>query len=124
MASLGIIHKAIKSAGRRYNISLLVNCTGNPELRSFCCSMLHPNNASRKYLILSFYQRKKKSSIRRQWLLQKICRSCKKLTNYEHLAPSKTKSKPKLLQGFISPVHFIVAMENTSNPRCQLFHMQ
>jgi len=46
----------------------------------------------------------------------------KKLTNYEHLALSKTKSKPKLLQGFISPVHFVVAMENTLNPRCQLVH--
>jgi len=28
----------------------------------------------------------------------------KKLTNYEHLALSKKTSKPKLLQGFISPV--------------------
>jgi len=45
-----------------------------------------------------------------------------KLTNYEHLAPSKKKSKPKLLQDFISPVHFVVAMENISNPRCQLIH--
>jgi len=46
----------------------------------------------------------------------------KKLTNYKHLPLSKTKNKPKLLQGFISPVHFAVAMENTSNPRCQLIH--
>jgi len=46
----------------------------------------------------------------------------KKLTNYENLALSKTKSKPKLLQGFTSPVHFVVAMANTSNPRCQLIH--
>jgi len=45
----------------------------------------------------------------------------KKLTNYEHLA-LRQKSKPKFLQGFISPVHFVVAMENTSNPRCQLIH--
>ena len=44
----------------------------------------------------------------------------KKLTKYEHLALSNTKNKPKLLQGFISPVHFVVAMENTSNARCQL----
>jgi len=29
-----------------------------------------------------------------------------------------------LLQGFISPVHFVVAIENTSNPRCQLIHKQ
>jgi len=43
-----------------------------------------------------------------------------KLTNYEYLALSKKKSKPKLFQGFISPVHFVVDMENTSNPRCQL----
>jgi len=44
----------------------------------------------------------------------------KKLTNYEHLVLSKKKSKLKLLQGFISPVHFVVVMKNTSNPRCQL----
>ena len=67
-ANLGIIHRAIKSAGRRYTISLLVNYTSNPELRSFYCSMLRPNNACRKHLILSFYQTKKKSSIGRQWL--------------------------------------------------------
>jgi len=48
-------------------------------------------------------------------------RSAKKLTNCEHLA-LRQKSKPKLLQGFISPVHFFVAMENTSNPRCQPIH--
>jgi len=46
----------------------------------------------------------------------------KKLTNYEHLALSKTKKQTKLLQGFISPVHFVVAMANTSNPRCQLIY--
>ena len=68
MANLGIIQRAIKSAGRRHTISLLVNYTGNAELRSFFCSMLHPNNAYRKHLILSCYQRKKKSSKRRQWL--------------------------------------------------------
>jgi len=63
-----MIHIAIKPAGRRYTISLLVNCTGNLELRSFYCSMLHPNNACRKHLIFSFYQRKKKFSTRTQWL--------------------------------------------------------
>jgi len=47
-----------KSAGRRYTISLLVNYTGDPELRSFYSSMLRPNNACGKHLILSFYQRK------------------------------------------------------------------
>ena len=63
------MHRAIKSAGRRYTISLLVNYTDNPELRSFHCSMLNPNNACRKHLrLISFYQRKKKSSIRKQWL--------------------------------------------------------
>ena len=46
----------------------------------------------------------------------------KKLTNYEHFALSNIKTKPKLFQGFISPVHFVVVMENTSNPRCQLIH--
>ena len=39
------MHRAIKSAGRRYTISLLVNYTGNLEIRSFCYNMLHPNNA-------------------------------------------------------------------------------
>jgi len=27
-----------------------------------------------------------------------------------------------LPQGFISPVHFVVAMKNVSNPRCQLIY--
>jgi len=40
--------------------------------------MLHPNNACLKDLILSLCQRRKKSSIRRQWLPAKDCRSCKK----------------------------------------------
>jgi len=52
--------------------------------------------------------------------MQRSAAVVKILTNYEHLAPSKTKYKPKLLQGFISPVHFVVVVENTSNPRCQL----
>jgi len=34
---------------------------------------------------------------------------------------SKTKSKSMLLQGFIRPVHFVVATENTSTPWSQLF---
>ena len=46
----------------------------------------------------------------------------KKLTNCEYLALSQTKSKPKLIKGFISPVRFVVAMENTSNPRFQQYH--
>jgi len=71
IANLRIIHKAIKSAGRCYTISLLVNYTGNLEACSFCCSMLHPNNACRKHLILAFYQRMKKSSMRRQSLSAK-----------------------------------------------------
>jgi len=48
---------AIKSAGRRYTIPLLVNYTGNLELRPLCYSMLYPNNACRKHLVLSVYQR-------------------------------------------------------------------
>jgi len=68
------MHRAIKSAGWRYTISLLLNCTGNLELRSFCYRMLHPNNACRKHLILSFYPRKKKYPIRRQWLPAKDLR--------------------------------------------------
>jgi len=59
IANLGIIHKAIKSAGRRYTISLLVNYTGNNELCSFYCSMLRPNNACRKHLILFFIRERK-----------------------------------------------------------------
>jgi len=39
------------------NETLVVNYTGNLEVLSFCYSMLHPNNACRKHLILSFYQR-------------------------------------------------------------------
>jgi len=31
--------------------------------------------------------------------LQKICRSCKKLTNYEHLALIKTKKQTKVAAG-------------------------
>jgi len=79
---------------------LLVNYTGKPELGSFYCSMLRPNNACRKHLMLSFYQRKKKN---RQYegngYLQKICRSGKKLTNYEHLALSKTKKQTEVASG-------------------------
>jgi len=44
-----------------------------------------------------------------------------KLTNYEHLALNKTKKQTQVA-GFISPVHFVVVMENISNPRCQLIH--
>jgi len=47
----------------------------------------------------------------------------KKLTNYKHLALSKTKkANPSCFRASYSPVHFVVAMENTSNPRCQLIH--
>jgi len=92
-------NRAIKSLGRRYTISLLVNYTSNPELRSFYCSMLHPNNACRKYLILSFYRRKKKSSIRNNDYLQKICCSCKKMTNYEHIAMMKTTKQTEVASG-------------------------
>jgi len=55
--------------------------------------MLRPNNAYRKHLRLSFYQRKKKSSIRRQWL------PAKDLTNYEHLAISKTEKQTQVASG-------------------------
>jgi len=100
IVNLGIIPIAIKSVGRRYTISLLVNYTSNPELRSFCCSMLHPNNACRKHLILSFHQRKKKNlQYEGNGYLQKICRSCKKLTNYKHLALSKAKKQTQVASG-------------------------
>ena len=50
----------------------------------------------------------------------------KKLTNYEHLVPSKAKKQTQVASGLHQPcaVHFILAMENTSNPRCQLIHNQ
>jgi len=63
----GPVHRAIKPAGRCYTISLLIKYTGNPELCSFYCSMLHPNNACRKHLTF-FLSEKEKSSIQRQWL--------------------------------------------------------
>jgi len=79
--------------------------------------MLQPNNACRKHLlILSLCQRKKNLQYEGNGYLQKICRSCKK--NWQ----VRQKSKPKLLQGFISPLHFVVATQNTSNPWSQLFH--
>jgi len=59
-------------------MSLLVNYTSNPELRSFYCSMLRPNNACPMHLILSFYQRKKDLQYEGNGYLQKICRSLKK----------------------------------------------
>ena len=94
----------MKTAGRRYTISLLVNYTGDPELRSFYCSMLRPNNACQKHLILSFHQRKKKSSIRRQRLAAKRSAAVvKKLTNYEHLALSKTKKQTQVASGLHQP---------------------
>jgi len=61
--------------------------------------MLHPNNACRKYLILSLYQRKKTLQYEGNGFLQKICRSCKKLTNYEQLALSKTKTQTEVASG-------------------------
>jgi len=62
--------------------------------------MLHPNNACQKHIILSFYQRKKKSSIRRQWLPTKRSAAVvKKLTNYEHLSLSKTKKQTQVASG-------------------------
>jgi len=54
-------------------------------------------------LILSLCQRKKKFQYEGNGYLQKICRSCKKNGQV------RPKGNPKLLQGFISPVHFVVA---------------
>jgi len=48
--------------------------------------------------------------------------TCKRSAAVVKKLTSKTKNKSKLLLGFISPVHFVVAMENTSNPRSQLIH--
>ena len=97
------MHGATKSAGRRYTISLLVNYTSNPEHRSFCCSMLHPNNACRNHLILSFHQRKKNLQFEGNGYLQKICRSVNKLTNHQHLAQSKTKKQTQVVSGLHQP---------------------
>ena len=100
IVNLGIIYRAINSAGRRYTISLPVNSTGKLELRSFCCSMLHRNNACRKHLILSFYQRKKKIFDTKEMVTCKRCAAVvKKLTNYEHLALSKTKKHTQVASG-------------------------
>jgi len=86
MANLGIIHRAIKSAGRRYTISLLVNYTGNPKLRSFYCSMLRPQQCLSKTSNTFFLSEKKELQYECNGYLQKICRSCKKkLTNYKNL---------------------------------------
>jgi len=87
LANLGIIHRAIKSAGRRYTISLLVNCTGNSELRSFCYSMLHPNNFNTKAMVTC----KRSAAV------------AKKLTNSEHLALSKTKKQTQVASGLHQP---------------------
>jgi len=85
--------------------------------------MLHPNNACRKHLMLFLLEKEKIFNIKAMVTCKRPASvvNKKKLTNYEHLSLSKTKKQTKLLQGFISPVHFVVAMENTSNPRCQLF---
>ena len=122
IANLGIIHRAIKSAGRLYTISLLVNYTVKAELRSFCYSMLHPNNACRKHLILFLSEKEKIFNTKALVTCKRSAAVAKKLTNYEHLAVSETKKHTQFLEGFISPVHFVVAMENTLNPSCHLIH--
>ena len=93
MANLGILHRAIKSSGRRYTMSLLVNYTGNPELCSFYCRMLRPKNACRKHLILSFLSEKEKIfNTKAMVTCKRSAAVVKKLTHYEHLALSKTKN--------------------------------
>jgi len=62
------LHQTIKKAAGWKFPNVLVANRHKTNQCSFYCSMLRPNNACRKHLILSFYQRKKKSSIRRQWL--------------------------------------------------------
>ena len=46
----------------------------------------------------------------------------KKLTNYEYLALCKTKKQTQVASGPHWPCALFVAMENTSNARCQLIH--
>jgi len=48
--------------------------------------------------------------------------TCKRYAAVVKKLTSKTKKQLKLLHGFISPVHFVGFTENTSHPRCQLFH--
>ena len=97
------MHRAIKSAGRRYAISLLVNYTGNPELCSFCCNMLHPNNACQKHLILLFIRKTKIFNTKVIVTCKRSAAVVKKLTSYEHLAPSKTKKQTQVASGLHLP---------------------
>jgi len=45
-----------------------------------------------------------------------------KLTNYKHLALSKTNSMSKVRQGLATTAHFVVVMENTANQWYHVFH--
>jgi len=71
------LHQTIKKAAGWKIPKVLVANRHKTNQCSFYCSMLRPNNACRKHLILSFYQRKKNLRYGGNGYLQKICRSCK-----------------------------------------------
>jgi len=50
---------------------LLVNYTGDPELHSFYCSMLRPNNACQKHLLFFFIRERKNLQYEGNGYLQK-----------------------------------------------------
>jgi len=52
--------------------------------------------------------------------LQNTCHNWEKNYKLQHLALNKTKSMSKVCQGFATTVHFVVAMENTTN---QWYHV-
>jgi len=45
------------------------------------------------------------------------------VTSYKHLALNTTKKHPKVDRGLARTVHFVVAMEDVTNPSSQLFHI-
>ena len=54
---------------------------------------------SKTSIILSFIRERKNLQYEGSGYLQKICHSCKKLTNYEHLATSNTKKQTQVASG-------------------------
>jgi len=99
MANLGIIHRAIKSAGRRYAISLLVNCTGDPNFphsAAACCIPTMPAETSNTFFLS---EKEKIFNTKAIVTYKRSAAVAKKLTNYEHLALSKTKTQTQVALG-------------------------
>jgi len=86
-------------SGKRYTTALLGNYTGNLDLRSFCCSMLHPNNACRKHLLILSVREKKIFNTKAMVTCKRSSAVVKKLTNHECLALSKTKKQTQVASG-------------------------